>query len=280
MRPLFLLHVWILGVVPFPLGAQLSVVIHGRVEDASSLEPIEGALVLSADSTSLAITDSLGVFALPLSPGAPLVVTADHIAYEPDVFELPASAPSQISILRLEPGPVPIEGFSVVEESALIALVDRMGLRRRAYPGTVRAYDRERVARTGAADAAELVLREAPGVADCRSFLSRFPPSNKLCRDPQGRASFAGPPATIRPGERAGGFELMVCVDGARSSSHFIDLGSIPIEQVATFEFYWPQTWGPTEFSFRAGQVRIYTRQWMSRTAARPRVLMPALIGC
>ena len=150
--------------VALPVAAQnigSTVVIFGRVEDAVSREPVEGALVVSGDSARAVFADSLGDFWISLNSTPPYVVVVEQFGYEPTTFELPESAPSRLSVLMLEPAPIPVEGVTVVDESALTALSERMGGRRNAYSGLVFIYDRDQILTLGGGSAFDLVRRRS-----------------------------------------------------------------------------------------------------------------------
>lgn len=64
---------------------------------------------------------------------------------------------------------------------------------------------------------------------------------------------------------------VLVCVDGFRSFSPFLELGSLSIESVALVELY----------GFRGDQVRVYTAQWMASRARNGRTnVVPLFFGC
>ena len=79
------------------------VVLHGRVEDAASESPIDGVLIRSADSPSMAVSDSLGAFTIELDGEPPFVLAAEQLGYQTTMFELPDTAPTQLSVLWLPP---------------------------------------------------------------------------------------------------------------------------------------------------------------------------------
>jgi len=86
-----------------PAGAQIPVIIFGRVQDAESAAPVARALIVAADETSGVYTDSLGNFAIELRGPGPFVVHAVQDGYEPTTFELPRTARSGVSTLLLRP---------------------------------------------------------------------------------------------------------------------------------------------------------------------------------
>ena len=62
--------------------------IRGRVEDAATRGAIAGARVFTEDSASVAVTDSLGNFDLPVAAPGPWVVLTDRFGYLSQRFEL------------------------------------------------------------------------------------------------------------------------------------------------------------------------------------------------
>ena len=109
-------------------SAQVPVVLRGRVEDAVSGNPIVGVRVLTADSSRVVVTDSLGAFALPLEPGAPFTIYARRLGYLPERFDLDDAAPTRTSVLLLEPNPIPLAGIEalVVNEADAEALIEQV----------------------------------------------------------------------------------------------------------------------------------------------------------
>ena len=124
-----------------PLSGQVGVVVHGRVEDAVSREPVVGARLFAADSSFAVYTDSLGTFYIPLPVEGPFAIQAERLGYLSQQFDLEGDA-SRISILRLEPSPIELEGFTVEQEAALTVLVEELERRRNAYPFSMGAFDR------------------------------------------------------------------------------------------------------------------------------------------
>ena len=143
VRQLLSLSVWIASALPLPLDAQIGVVIHGRVEDAVSREPVPGARVFSVDSSSVIYTDSSGNFHVPIPPERPFAIQVERLGYFPDRFDLDSEAPLRISILLLQPAPIELEGITAVDEAALTALVENLEGRRNA--GSMTAFDRTRL---------------------------------------------------------------------------------------------------------------------------------------
>jgi len=263
----------IVGLLPLPASAQTpssTVVIVGRVVDAVSLQPVAGALVLSADSSQNVFADSLGNFAIPLSSSPPYIVLAEQFGYGLTTFELPESAPTIRSVLALQPTPMEVEGITVVGESEFTQLVRKLERRRRSYAGSLRVYDVDRLLREGPGTAMDLLRRRFPGTRECFD-------SWDLCRRVRGQE---------RP--------ILACIDDMVSWGPLNDLNNIPMEELFLVEFYGPtmavglssraptfQGGGPRRGVGSAGQVRVYTRSGiLSRMARNGRGVWPVEFGC
>ena len=257
---------------PLALGAQVGVVIHGRVEDAVSESPIAGALVRSADLASVVVSDSLGTFAIELDRGAPLLLVAEQFGYLPTEFVLAETAPSQVSVLRLPPVAIELEGVTVVGESELEEMVHSLTSRRNAYAAPSRVMDRAAVERFGAGDAFDLVVRQVVNIRDCVTDLHPDAATVFLCRYARGSTE-----------------RLLVCLDGVELVAAGAALRGIPVESIALAEFYGYRSGvgtyssglafgGGDSFGVRVpvnGQARIYTREWVvSRAGHRATSLL------
>lgn len=220
-----------------------AVVVRGRVEDAEWREPLAGVRVTSVDSSASVLTDSLGRFSLLMRPDGPFAVLAERLGYAPDRFELGAGAPSRISVLRLEPAPVELEGVEVVTESALSEVLRDLRRRRNAYFGPVSVFDRvqlERYAPFGTAW--DFIRRQTMQVYECMNALSG------LCTRERGRRS-------LRSGPRE--LHVRVCIDGRDSWGAVAELNSLDIESVAMIEI----------FGHGRGSIRVYTPGYISSSA-------------
>lgn len=258
---------------PLPaLGAQVGVVIHGRVEDALSERPVAGALVRSGDSASMVVSDSLGGFAIELDPGAPFLLVAEQFGYLPTEFVLAEAAPSQVSVLRLPPVAIKLEGVTVVGESELEEMVHSLTARRNALAAPSRVMDREALERFGAGDAFDLVVRQVVNIRDCVTDSHPDAATVFLCRYARGSSE-----------------RLLVCLDGVELVAAGAALRGIPVESIAMAEFYGYRSGvgtysgglafgGGDRFGVRVpvnGQARIYTREWVvSRAGSRATSLL------
>ena len=243
-------------VLASPISAQVGVIIHGRVEDTVSREPVPGARVFSVDSSSVVYTDSLGPFYIPVPAEGPLAIQAERIGYLSERFDLEEDAPSRISILLLEPVPIVVEGITAVDEAALTVLLKNLENRRRAYPSAMNAFYRTQLERWAPLGTVlDFVLTRKPFIRGC--YYDPF----EMCVSGRGRTF-----RNLNPENR-----VLVCVDGWKSYSPFGELGNLPIQSVALVELY----------GSRSSQVRVYTLQWMlSHARAGRAMITPLYWGC
>ena len=242
----------------------MPVVLRGRVEDAVSGNPIVGVRVLTADSSRVVVTDSLGAFALPLEPGAPFTIYARRLGYLPERFDLDDAAPTRTSVLLLEPNPIPLAGIEalVVNEADAEALIEQVGVleqrladRRNASGGPVISADRIDLERFAVGSALDFVRSRSPMIRRC------WEEPSELCVPGRSRSFRTAP-------ER----RVTVCVDERRSYFAESELGLLPVQSVASVEVYG---------GVYPGMVRVYTDEWMLRRARTGRTLLTPLIwGC
>lgn len=226
------------GLAQVPGGSSL---IRGRVEDATTRQAIEGARIFTDYSTSVAITDSLGHFELPVAGASPWTIYTDRFGYRSQRYDLAVEAGSPRYVLLMEPAPFVIEEITVEAEAALQQLHRNLETRRNAYPHAMRALDREWIERFGptGGSALDLVLRAAPRLFECNEDQSQ------LCT--RGRfITFRNP----FPEER-----LSVCVDGWYSLAPINELFTLPTDAVALVEIY------------ARSQVRVYTANYLLNRA-------------
>jgi hypothetical protein len=231
---------------PCSLAAQSrddGVVLRGRIEDAETRGAIEGVRVVSADSTAIAVTDSLGNFELVTSAPGPWVIHADRFGYVTERFDLAGDAQRSRYVLLLEPAPIALETLTVEAEAALVQLVRNLGTRRNAYPHAMRALDRPWIDRFGpvGGSALDLVVQAAPRLFECTRDASQ------LCT--RGRSvTFRNP----YPEDR-----VVVCIDDLQSLSPTNELAGIDVASVALVEIY------------QRVQVRVYSTRWLISQAER-----------
>ena len=238
--------------LPRPATAQVGVVIHGRVEDAYTRQPVAGARVFVPSSADGVLTDERGVFALLLPSGAPLSLQVELFGYVSQRFDLDPSAPSRVSVLLLEPSPFELEGVTVVEESALTELLSDLRGRRNFLWGT--ALDRAQLERYGGASVWTVVRSRAPMLFECNEALSG------LCA--RSRAtSFVN---------QSSGDPILVCVDGWPSWGAVSELDNLDVRDVALLEVY----------QMGRGGIRVYTPRYLATTARRGGGVSPFDTSC
>ena len=226
-----------------------AVLIHGRVEDAASREALAGVRVISTDSLTSVLTDSLGAFTLQMRPGGTFAVRAERFGYLSQQFDLGEDATSQLSILLLEPEPMTLEGVTAIGESVTSVAVRKLIGRRNAYSGATMVFDRvdlERIAPFGSVW--DFVRRRAVQVFECDAAASG------LCTRDRGRRS-----------------PVQVCVDGRESTDAVAELSSMDIQAVALVEIY----------AQGRGGIRVYTPWHIVISAHKGRnIATPLAFGC
>ena len=244
-----------LMIVGPPLAAQVGVVIHGRVEDASTRDAVIGARVLSLDSSSVVLTDSVGHFAILVRNRLPLTVHVEQYGYQSQAFAVGDRGATTLSVLLLEPAPIELEGIHVIEESALSKVLRDLRGRRNAYQGAVFAYDRTRLERYGGGSAYDFVRMRAPRVFECSTGLSG------LCM--RGRSRTFQDPYPEVP--------VMICVDGWPSWGAVGELNGLDMQSVSLIEIY----------SQGLGGIRLYTGSYLAHSARTGRnIALPLGFGC
>jgi hypothetical protein len=239
-----------------PLSAQIVTVIYGRVEDAMSRDPVEGARIFAVEASSVALTDSLGAFALPVQSEGPFVIQAESFGYLPGRFEILEDAPSRITVLLLEPSPIELAIIEAVNEDALTTLVRSLEERRLLAPSPVSVFGRTALEGFPGGSVLDFVL-------DGNSRL-------KPCDDNSLQLCVAG--RWLSLWDFSPEAPVVVCVDGVRSFSPATALALLQIESVALVEI-----WG----GLSSRQVRVYTPQWMlSQARAGITEVTPLVVGC
>jgi hypothetical protein len=232
--------------LPCRLAAQLpdsTGVLRGRVEDLTTRVPIEGARVFTDDSTSVAITDSLGNFDLAVPAVGRWVVYADRFGYLGSTFELVGEARSSRFVLLMEPAPLTIEPLTVEVEASIDLLVRNLEARRNAYPSAMKAMDRQWIERFGptGGSALDLVFQADRRLFECSADRSHLCVRGRIVtfRDPY-------------PENR-----LFVCIDGWLSLAPTNELNSLPTASVALVEVY------------ARSQIRVYSAEYLLSRARR-----------
>lgn len=125
--------------------------IRGRVIDATSGQPLIGAYVEVTGTDEFTYTRSDGVFHLDVTPVGQVTITVSQLGYL-DVTATVVMEPDQNLQFELDPQPILLEGIQVHQ--------DRLERRRNASPVAARAFAREDLVLSSAANALDFVERE------------------------------------------------------------------------------------------------------------------------
>lgn len=226
------------------LLAQDGAVIVGRVEDATTGQPVEGARVASIDFNTAAFTDSLGAFLIVLEPSDSLSLYVEQYGYLSQQFDLPQAARRTRTRLLLQPAPIELDGVEVLTESSVTKVLNQLRSRRNAYFGSVSVLDRRALERSGGT-VFDLLRARIPAMFECTEGLSG------LCVRGRGVSFQGGVPAV----------PLHVCVDSWESYGAASELGMLDVRDVALLEIY----------SMGRGGVRVYTPTYLASAAIRGR---------
>ena len=255
--PLVMVLAGLLGIAcGRPAAAQVATVLHGRVEDALTREPLENVRLFAADSSSAVLTDSLGVFALPLGPGVAFAIHAERLGYFSQRFDLPPDGNTLLSVLLLEPMAIELEAITVEQEAAVATLVGRLEVRRNAWAfGSVFAFDRERLDRlAGGGSVWDFIRRQRPLFRECPP-----PRTGSICVP--GRTRTVGNPSPEST--------VSVCIDRWRPLIPVSDLASLNVSALSLVEFYDRE------------EIRVYTTDYLLMRARRGDTnVTPLWMGC
>ena len=125
--------------------------ISGRVIDAQSAQPLVGAYVEVTGTDEFTYTRSDGVFYLNAAPAGQVTITVSQLGYL-DLTATVVMDGAQDLQFELDPQPIVLEGIQVHQ--------DRLARRRNASPVAARAFGREDLVLSSAANALDFVERE------------------------------------------------------------------------------------------------------------------------
>lgn len=125
------------GVVP--LGAQGTGVVTGRVTDGATALGVTAAVVRSAGSPQLGITDAGGAFRLTDLPAGPLSIFVRAIGYRPIVVDVILGPGESLrltdEVLVLQPAPIVLPGIYAPSDSTQRLALTRTGFYERRGRG-------------------------------------------------------------------------------------------------------------------------------------------------
>jgi hypothetical protein len=208
--------------------------LSGVVLDALSGEGIPFAALWLRDERRFA-SDERGAFRLPSVPPGSYLLLAQRMGYEGLYVHVNVRAEMEPVVVRLRPDPVVLEGITVVSQ--------RFRGRRNAYPRIVRAFDENRLRRTGLPDLFSFLQYEAfLGFSICDGN------RNGLC--------------VLRRGYK---LQPRVYVD-----EQYLICGLDMLNAYHPSQFYLVEVYGG------GLQIRAYTHEYVERQARRPRMIEPA----
>lgn len=121
------------------LGAQGSGVVTGRVTDAGSALAVNAAVVRTAGSVRLALTDANGEFRLADLPAGPVSIFVRAIGYRPIVVDVILERGDSLrlaeDLLVLQPLPIVLSGIDAPSDSAQRLALTRTGFYERRGRG-------------------------------------------------------------------------------------------------------------------------------------------------
>lgn len=218
--------------------------LRGTVLDLMSESPLAGARVQIEGLRGGTLTDSMGVFVLEQVPLGAQLLLVEHYGFESMGVALSITATQEPVIVHLPPKPVMLDGLSVVTDR-LAEMESRLRRRRRAVATSARAFELERLMRTGARDMLDFLRLESNlPLSPCggRSISS-------LCVFRRGR--------WVQP---------RVYIDEVPALGGLDQLGSYRPHELYLVEVY-----------SSGMQIRAYTHLFMERMARRPVALIPIM---
>ena len=215
----------------------------GIVVDFDTADPVEGVLVVAAATSAVATPDSLGTFALVLPRDSAVTLEFRQLGYRTTSTTVRSPVGQDTTVFTIAPDPIVLEGLEVsVARQGLRSVLDRLDSRRRSFAGRVLLIDRERLARSAAPSAREVVQAAVPGARPCN-----VDAVGNLCF---GRGSRARPPR--------------VCIDGVRALGGAADLRAYDLDEFHSIEIY-----------SRGRLIVAYTNAYLARALARPLAVQP-----
>jgi hypothetical protein len=188
------------------------------------------------------LTDSLGRFRFADVELGPQLIAVKQYGYEEVNLDLDLVEGGDPHRIELDPGPLALEGFTVIAEN-IRSMTAQMETRRKAYPGSVRAHDQARLASSSA--------------DNVREFLKLYGGLQPLpCR---------GGSFTVSCVYRRGSVtEPRVYIDEARV------IGGLDfLAMMKPYELY------AVEVFSGGAEIRAYTHWYMEKVAENPRLLWP-----
>ena len=238
----------LLLVLATPLAAQqpakeeVRTTLRGVVVDELHGDFLPNAIVLLVDYQRGLLSDSLGRFTFPGVPVGVHLLAIKQYGYAEVNLEVEVAEGQAPVIIELSPGPLALEGFTVIADH-LATMNKRLKRRRNAYYSSVRVLEQGKLASSGAPSVMQFLQTEGSlNIVNC--------------------ATRGGPGVCVM--RRGSATEPRVYIDEAPI------IGGLDV--LATFlpyELYLVEV-------FSGGlEIRAYTHWYMERMAGRPGLLFP-----
>ena len=236
--------------------AEPRTVLRGVVVDAVRGDPLPNTMIRLVDHRRGVLTDSLGRFAIAdVRLGSEMMAVKQYGYDEIDVVvEVRENHP--LLRVELQPGPVALEGFTVVADR-LATMQRRMANRRNAAAVSVRTIDQEKLNRSASRDMVDfLTMNGGIRPTDCAS---------------RGASSF------VSSGRGTLGWSSGSCIErrgGIMAPRIYID-EALAIGGMDQLQMYVPYEFHTVEVYSGGAEIRAYTHNFLERMARRPMVLIP-----
>jgi hypothetical protein len=233
-------------------------VIPGRVLDATTGEPLAGAVVRLTDGDALAVTDSAGSFVLRAIPPGTHPWQISRLGYATWNEDVQVEPEDEEFTIRLLPRPRVLEG--------LVVVADRLGDRRATSGMTVELLEHSEIVRTAGSDL-YIFLQSRLGVplVPCGSSVQEV--ANR------GRVHAPVPADPVHSGDevekncawvRNRRVEISVFIDEQRATDGLSQLRATPPADVHSIEVF-----------SGGSMIRVYTEAFVQRAARDGLTLLP-----
>lgn len=216
--------------------------VRGRVIDAVTRLPVEGATARIEGSTTSALSNGSGLFAVRVPAGAgSAALRIARIGYLDRTVEVAADGWDRLTTIELTPQAIRLEGLDVVVDE----FWHRFERRRNSSPGVVRVIETQELLDLGAREGFHAFWKVVRLARPCRSRGSDY------CISLWGRD-----------------VPVVLCIDDRRAHAGVVEL-----------ERYRPEDFFLWEIYDHGTVIRTYTNAWVRSGMAR-RALPPAEWGC
>lgn len=236
-----------------PAQASRRLEVAGHVLDATTNEPLVGAVVRLTDGGALAVTDTAGAFVLRSVPTGSHPWQISRLGYATWIEDVEADAEEEYTI-RLLPRPQVLEGLTVV--------ADRLSSRRATSGMTVDVLEHGEIVRTAGSDLYTYVqTRLGIPLVGC----SNAEPANRRQARPDAQA--VNNPEEVEKNcawIRGNRVQIDVYIDEERATDGLTQLHATPPSDIHSIEVY-----------SNGSMIRVYTEAFIQRAAKDGLTLLP-----